>query len=132
VWNEDKPLEVGTAGDTGRNFTLMAAAPVLSSGWTLIGDLSKFVPCSPQRFVAPAQDASRDGALQERDLINAAGTLEFVVLGSVGEKVPVTIVPGTPFVGGSRMGNTVLVVDVVVGADGRSNVSCTAGRCAVL
>jgi hypothetical protein len=135
MWTEDTPLDIGTAGDTGRNFTLLAAAPVLSSGWVLVGDLTKFVPCSPQRFVAASKDARRAGALHEQDLTPTnAGVLEFVVLGSVGEKVPVTVVSPPAVAGrsGGVMGGVVLVVDVVVGAGGSSKVSCATGRCAVV
>ena len=50
---------------------------MLRSGWTLLGDLRKFVPLSPQRFVVADADAP------------SATALRFQVLGSAGEAVPV-------------------------------------------
>lgn len=54
LWNAERPLDVGTSGvqsEALKNFSLFAAAPVLANGWVLLGDMSKFVPCSPQRCV---------------------------------------------------------------------------------
>ena len=126
LWDATTPLAVGTVGtaptDGAKNFTLLAAAPVLSTGWTLLGDLTKLVPCSPQRFVAPG---TLD-ALLDVDLTGAAAAdLAFTVLGSPGEKVPVTVVaPSTD--AAAPLAGTIVVVDVVVGAGGAAKVECLA------
>ncbi|CAE8598043.1 unnamed protein product, partial [Polarella glacialis] len=112
-WNDSSPLPV-TTGDTSKetgcvrhNFTLFAASPVLSSGWTLLGDLSKFVPVSPQRFVmAESQETG----------------LRFDVIGHPGEVVPVSMVTET---------GIVLVWDIHVTSTGKTSVACSEGRCVV-
>ena len=54
-----------------KNFTLFAAAPMLSNGWALLGDLTKLVPCSPQRFVA---HSTLDFPLDKDLTLTAAGS----------------------------------------------------------
>ena len=105
---------------------------MLPSGWTLIGDLGKFVPCSPQRFVVSSTDHVVAGAPQLADFeprSHQAAALrsevEFTVLGSAGEVVSVTLVsPGaTPLEG------KVVVVVVTIGGTGSATVMCAAKTC---
>ena len=126
LWDASTPLPVGTEGtapkDGAKNFTLFAAAPVLSSGWTLVGDLSKLVPCSPQRFVAPSTRSL--GAPLDTDLTGGtAAGLKFTVLGSPKEKVSVTVV-APPKAGKSALDGHIMVVDAVVGTNGEATVQC--------
>eukprot|EP01052_Picozoa_sp_SAG31_P041356 SAG31_NODE_6249_length_2103_cov_0.889721_2_plen_338_part_00 len=120
LWDASAPLPVGTAGASAQapepkqNFTLFAAAPILASGWTLIGDMTKFVPCSPQRFVA------QSSASMPKDTDFGAGGLVFTVLGSENEVVPVTVV--TP--AKAPLDGIVLVFDVVIGHVGSTEVRC--------
>ena len=182
VWDAHTPLPIGTVGeDTGQaslnspkytcghpqahpparhNYTLLAAAPVLSSGWALIGDLTKFVPCSPQRFVAPSSRAApRDSDMAARTVARtvaggngsfvaaAAAGLQFTVIGTEGEQLFVTVVvPPTRTTldetqtrrsargaqGSERSSvGTILVVDVLLGASGQADVTCAGVRCDV-
>lgn len=134
-WTGGTPLDVGTVGASAasglhtHNFTLYSAAPVLSTGWVLVGDVSKFVPCSPQRFLAPATNLARGGAPQDNDLHPTRDfALEFVVLGSVDEVVPVTVIAPAP-AGQHTLDGKVLVYDVVVGTTGSTAVACKEGQC---
>ena len=126
------PLAVSTGAppsstDPVRRWSLQSAAPVLESGWAVLGDLSRIVPVSPQRFAsargadctaAPAQDDSLDPA----ELAAPEGGLAFVVIGAEGEEVEVTRV---------RPARTVLVLALAVPAGGRAAVACPArGACA--
>lgn len=72
-------MHVGTSGNTGRNVTLLSAAPVPSSGWVLIGDLNKFIPCWPQRFVVLVRDSIIAGAPRNQDLVDGDVELQFRV-----------------------------------------------------
>ena len=130
LWSASSPLNVSTAPAAGlhRSFKLQSAAPVLDSGWTLLGDLSKVVPVSPQRFVAEAGGA----APQEADLALAGGKgLQFSVIGASGEVVNVTLV-APPKVDGRRVLDGVIVkVQVRLGEAGRAEVRCEKGACAV-
>lgn len=126
LWDASKPLPVGTTGagadapQPKQNFTLFAAAPILGNGWTLLGDLSKLVPCSPQRFVAPSVAAAPSDA----DLASVAGHgLTFTVLGSAGELVAVSVVAPSKKIG-SPLEGTVVVIDVVIGRGGSAKVEC--------
>jgi len=111
-------------------YKLMAAAPVLSSGWVLLGDLRKFVPCSPQRFVAPSVVGELDGAPRDADLVGGtASGLEFTVLGAASELVLVWLVtPGlseaSPSSAPPALRGRILVVEVRVGSSGRAAVAC--------
>ena len=131
LWDAVHPLPIATAGagaaapQPKQNFTLYAAAPILESGWTLLGDLRKLVPCSPQRFVAPSATAAPTDA----DLQGAGGgggtvsSVAFTVLGSVGESVAVTVV-SPPESAVSPLDGTVVVIDVVIGRLGSTEVKC--------
>ena len=128
LWDASTPLPVGTEGtapkDGTKNFTLFAAAPVLSSGWTLVGDLSKLVPCSPQRFVAPSTRAL--GAPLDTDLTgDSAAGLKFTVLGSPKEKVAVTV-GAPPKAGKAALDRHIMVVDAVVGTNGEARAQASA------
>lgn len=61
---------------------------------------------------------------------DASQQLSFTVLGSAGEKVPVTLVApqgeGEGADAGGALAGTIVVVDVVVGAGGETKVKCTA------
>jgi len=146
LWQAGTPLDPATTGPGPadgahtRNFTLYAAAPVLSSGWTLVGDLSKFVPCSPQRFVAEAVDRTLAGAPHDRDLTGRGGdvsrgsggvegSLAFSVIGSVGEVVQVTVVAPPADASASPLDGKVVVVPVTIGASRRAEVTCMSGKC---
>lgn len=102
-----------------------------------MGDLSKFVPCSPQRFVVPSVDPALAGAPQLADFapgwtshLAAAKLPElmFTVLGSAGEKVPVTLV-APPSPGGTPLEGGIVVVVVTVGGAGSATVICAAQVC---
>ena len=125
------PLAVSTgappsATDPVRRWSLQSAAPVLESGWAVLGDLSRIVPVSPQRFASArgadsAAAAAQDDSLDPAELAAPEGGLAFVVIGAEGEEVEVTLV---------RPSGAVLVVAVVVPAGGRVTVTCPArGAC---
>eukprot|EP00912_Choanoflagellata_sp_UC4_P000323 UC4_evm4s197 len=92
LWDEANDLNIATRGNSVRNFIFYQASPILENGWVLIGDQSKFIPCSPQRFVAVgSSDAPR-----EKDMMTFGAKLRVHILGSPGEKVPVTVIsPGS-------------------------------------
>ena len=100
---------------------------MLESGWAVLGDLSRIVPVSPQRFASArgadsAAAAAQDDSLDPAELAAPEGGLAFVVIGVEGEVVDVTLV---------RPSRTVLVVAVAVPAGGRVTVACSArGACA--
>ena len=75
-----------------------------ASGWALLGELTKYVPLSPQRF--SGIDCS------------AAGVTA-TVTGTAGEVVPVTLLQPS----GSTAAATVLVVDVTLPASGVQKIS---------
>ena len=142
LWDATTPLPIETRGAPAasnsdvapkQNFTLFAAAPVLSNGWTLLGDLRKLVPCSPQRFVAPSDtDAPHDddltavgGSTNDAD----GAELAFTVLGSMGEVVEVTVVAPPAASGSAALEGTVIVVDVTIGDSGEAKVVCAKGAC---
>ena len=142
LWSATRALNVTTAPGTPvqRSFRLLAAAPLLSSGWALLGELDKICPVSPQRFVAPGSgDAPHD-----TDLVSAASELTFTVLGAPGESVRITLIapPGPVDTHDARHGDAqstvtaprpldgkVVVVTVAVGQSGRSMVACQVGAC---
>ena len=115
AWDARHPLNVSTArGGTrlSRSFRLLAAAPVLSTGWALLGDLAKVVPVSPQRFVAPGVGE----APHDADLRHGNTGLRFTVLGAPRERVSVTLVAPN---------QRVVVVQVALGPRATSaNVVC--------
>ena len=151
------PLPMATeTSKTGRStdIRLHHVAPVLPGGWVLLGEQTKFVAVSPQRFVAARVSASAmaatgaSDALAEDELLRSpdgGGLFEFTVLGEPGESVGVAVVVPSGNAGGgggSGGGNAsakdnaagmmgdgmgvVAVVKVVVGASGRSEVECAA------
>ena len=84
-----------------RRFQLRSVAPVLSSGWAIIGEEAKFVRVSEQRV-----DAAGEGAGE-----GAARELLFRVMGRPGESVEVTLVSPA---------RVVLIQSVTIGAEGTS------------
>ena len=91
---------------------------MLTSGWALIGDLSRIVPVSPQRFAsAHASTADDDDALDPAELAAPGGGLAFTLLGAAGEVVEVTLV---------HPSQTILVLVVTVPQKGRVTVTCSA------
>eukprot|EP01046_Picozoa_sp_COSAG06_P051506 COSAG06_NODE_8415_length_2181_cov_8.256964_1_plen_123_part_00 len=105
--------------DPVRRWSLQSAAPVLASGWVLLGDLSRIVPVSPQRFASAHASTADDGrdALVPAELAAPGGGLAFVVLGAAGEAVEATLV---------QPAQTVLVLAVVVPPSGHVAVACSA------
>ena len=103
------PLALATdTRRTGRatDIRLHQIAPVLQGGWVLLGEQSKYVAVSPQRFMAarvgdpPAGGAS--DALDQDELVHTSSgeqgqtVLEFGVLGEPGECVNVTVIIPPP------------------------------------
>lgn len=136
LWDAKTPLLVGNVGAESaayKNFTLFSAAPVINNGWALVGDMSKIVPCSPQRFVAP----SDHGAPRATDLSIKSngegdagkGGLTFTVLGSPLENVAVTVVAPSAQGTAGALDGTIIVTTVVVGASGSSKVVCANATC---
>ncbi|KAL1528378.1 hypothetical protein AB1Y20_009729 [Prymnesium parvum] len=121
LWAEGVPLDVSTAAARGvqRSFSLLAAAPLLPSGWALLGELDKIVPVSPQRFVVPGGGE----APHARDF-NASAELSFFVLGAIAERVSITLVALTSAKPTPQLEGTVVVVEVVVGETGCEQVLC--------
>ena len=88
------------------------------------------MPCSPQRFVAPSRDPARAAAPREADFTSTSGAeLEFDVIGSQDEVVPVTLIAPTST--DNVLEGTVVVVTVTIGEQRSAAVSCAAGRCTV-
>lgn len=110
-WNSTHPLNVGTSGPQGtpscpvHQFRLLSAAPLLKNGWVLLGDLTKIVPLSPQRIVVTDTQAA------------ATTELQFTVIGSSGEIVPVTV--ATP-----SSDQTIHVFKVEIGTNNSTSVTC--------
>ena len=120
-----------------RYWSLYSVAPVLAGGYALLGDQSKYVSVSPQRFVtARATTATSEGAsdaLVESELMSTASGLSFGVIGTAAETVRVTmLVPGAgdgdDSMGG-RLAGKIEIVDVTLGASGEAIVVCAAGAC---
>ena len=105
--------------DPVRRWSLQSAAPVLASGWVLLGDLSRIVPVSPQRFASAHASTADDGhdALVPAELAVPGGGLAFVVLGAAGEAAEVTLVQPT---------QAIMVLVVVIPPSGRVAVVCYA------
>ena len=135
LWDASSPLPVGTGGPRRRRaapfaleFVLYAAAPVLHSGWTLLGELDKLVPCSPQRFVAPSDAAApRDG-----DFATEQGDgFRVEVRGVPGERVAVTLVAPAER-GASPLQGKLVVVEGAMGRRGSATLQCERGACTLL
>lgn len=125
LWDTTHDLPVGTTGamsQTKKNFTLLAASPLLD-GWALLGDLTKLIPCSPQRFVAPSQY----GAPRPDDLLHSS-EFSFTVLGTSQEVVDVTIVtPPSTSTFASPLEGIIYEFSVEIGSLGSSDVRCIRG-----
>lgn len=139
LWDASTPLAVGTGGglpgpsDPLRRFELLSAAPVLPGGWALIGEESKYVRVSPQRFVAPRSDMSaseKDGVSSDAARfanLGRGGALCFGLLGAPQELVTVTVVvpserSGTPLAGMIR------ILDITLDSKGMASVKLGRGQ----
>ena len=88
------------------NFTLHSLAPVATCGWSLLGELSKWVPVAGARF---------------RAILESDNDLSAEVAGMEGEVVAVSFF---------HVANRSLVtVDCTVGATGRARASAAAAEC---
>lgn len=127
-------------------FRHLVLAPVLPSGWVLVGELGKFVPVSPQRFLVHDNSSHASGtdmgsdACRPREITNGGAGLAFGLLGSHGEAVSVTVVAPAPRTDSNgmalsaaarAMAGTVLVVETTIGASGKADVVCAASACHV-
>ena len=124
TWTATQPLPVttGVGKFPDRKFKLLRAAPRLSSGWTLVGETSKFVSVSPQRLVVRSSPAHASKSRTEGDLLSGADGLAFTVLGAEGERVRVTVVAPD---------GLVVVVNVAIGSETAVDVVCRGHACAV-
>ena len=127
-------------------FRLFQLAPILPSGWVLLGELRKISPLSPQRFLvragAPLPASADSDALGPEELCSDGTDLAFRMIGAPGEVVEVTLVSpatadddddvATPSTAASRaLAGTVLVLAVQLSADGNATVRCGVdGTCA--
>ena len=103
-WDTDSPLDIDASNSTHSysqktaKYRLLRAAPVLASGWTVMGELGKIVPVSPQRLVlthANQVSVSAPGGVDYgTELGHGSVTDELVidVLGSVGEAISIAVV----------------------------------------
>lgn len=107
---------------TTRLYRFFRAAPVLSSGWTLLGELSKFVPVSPQRLVLRDSGGHSDSLSNAVDSNEVASntTLSFDVIGANGEQVSLAFV--TPQ-------SHVLWLSLTISSTGTATVICSGVRC---
>ena len=139
LWDASNPLGVGTGAPPSaevHTFALFLAAPLLPSGWVLLGELGaggnagKYVPASPQRLLMGEDDA-RDGVV-----------LRFGVLGAAAEAVQLTLVAPAAVLatsatparahdneGASPLDGVVVVLRLTLGASGAANVSCAVDAC---
>ena len=125
-WGDDSPLDIDASNSTHvysqstAKYRLLRAAPVLASGWTVLGELKKIVPVSPQRLVLHTNVSSivRGGVDYGAELGrgSASDELVFDVLGSMSERISIALV--TPE-------GIVRWVDVV----GAATVRCNEGVC---
>eukprot|EP01043_Picozoa_sp_COSAG02_P038845 COSAG02_NODE_3026_length_7517_cov_4.200593_4_plen_981_part_00 len=126
-WSLLSPLDIAATmtqhrayPQTTRLYRFFRAAPILSSGWTLLGELSKFVPVSPQRIVLSdsrhvdyGMDADSNGVIVDEPLA-------FDVIGASGEHVSLAVV--TPQ-------SRVLWVKLTIGSTGVATVHCASASC---
>lgn len=140
-------VETPTQRDT-LPFRHLVLAPVLPSGFVLIGELSKFVPVSPQRFLvhdntssAVGDDDTASDACRLQEITKNGADLAFSLVGSHGEVVSVIVVApappinsdGVPRSAASRaMAGTVLVVKATIRSSERVDVICAKGACHVV
>jgi hypothetical protein len=123
-WNASQPLDVttGVAKAPARAYRLFRAAPVLSSGWTLVGELGKFVAVSPQRLTV-ASSGSEGRVLREEHFRCAeepAVELQFEVIGAPSEEVAVHLVAPN---------QRVVVIELTLGTSGLAAVQCAENAC---
>jgi hypothetical protein len=147
-WSAHAPLDVSTPPASGvlRSYALWAAAPVLSSGWTLLGELNKLVPASPQRLLAKGDadapsdadlrcthtdDAGADDARGDGARGDGAGDVCFDVMGASGEEVALTLVAPPP-ANATPLDGLIVEVRVTLGPSARAHVRCAAGACAAV
>ena len=88
------------------NFTVISLAPVTSSGWALLGELSKWVPVAEARF---------------GNVTAAGGELEVEVVGSEGETVEISF---------WKAGHDIVTVTCTLGVSARARVSTASASCA--
>ena len=155
-----KSLVVATGTSaTERLWMLQSLAPVLPGGWVLVGEMSKYVPVSPQRLVVTAaaaaaaaasggggggDSAGASDAFDTADIVsNDGSTLMFDVVGAAGEKVDITVVvppaPAAAAAGvsaqgpgesaGRKVAGTIRTIHVTLPAAGRKTVTCTPSSC---
>eukprot|EP01051_Picozoa_sp_SAG22_P002759 SAG22_NODE_126_length_18820_cov_10.207788_6_plen_395_part_00 len=107
-WNTDSPLDIDASNSNHAysqktaKYRLLRAAPVLASGWSVMGELGKIVPVSPQRLVlthanqVSVSAAAPGGVDYGTELGHGHGSatdeLAFDVLGSVGEAISIALV----------------------------------------
>lgn len=122
TWTSMQPLPVATGVGKfpDRKFKLLRAAPRLSSGWTLVGETSKFVSVSPQRLTVRSSRAHASKSRTEGDLLSDVDGLSFTVLGAAGEEVRLTVVSPD---------GLVVVVSVTIGSEGAEDVVCRIQTC---
>lgn len=88
------------------NFTLHSLAPVATCGWSLLGELSKWVPVASARF---------------REIVESSSDLSAELVGVKGEVIAVSFF---------HVANRSLVtVQCQIGATGRARVSAAAAKC---
>jgi hypothetical protein len=133
-------LAVTTGGSgSDREWLLQSLAPVLPGGWILVGEMSKYVPVSPQRLVVSQSSptnktAGASDAFEGAEIVSADGlTLRFDVVGAVGEAVVLTVVAPDASKNdtdvASALSGVVLVFELVIPVAGRATVTCTKSTC---
>jgi hypothetical protein len=149
LFNEANPLPVHTGStpqsqcvvspNTTVAYKLLQLAPVLPSGWVLLGELSKIVPLSPQRFITRRGGSVPSGAVSDAvhpsELSGTGHDLQFRIIGAANETVECTVV--APAAEGSiaqsstdrAMAGTLLVLRVQLSVAGTADVHCMDGRC---
>lgn len=76
IWSEDTPLKLNACETS--DFQVWTVSPVLSNGWTVLGELSKWVPVSPTRLLEVS-------AIQE-------GGVKVLLAGVATEEITITFV----------------------------------------
>jgi hypothetical protein len=133
-----------------RNWKVYGVAPVLSGGWAIVGEQSKYVTMSPQRIVAAhaselAKQSDESDALAESELQGGGAGLSFIIIGAEGEEVAITVLApaAAAAAAGSdetdsmerrlaaAMAGKVVLVETTLGASGKADVSCATGACKV-
>ena len=124
-----------------RTWSLASLAPVLPGGWVLVGEQSKYVGVSPQRFAstrAAAQAGGASDAFHAAEMVGGSGgCLAFDVVGAEGEAVEVAVVVPAKAAAGARAmtdveragQGTVDVVAVKLGAAAVARIVCDATGC---